>query len=401
MKKLLFLIFGLGTIILLVINYPGSSVNPSNNSENTIYEPITPLKISTIDVNKGNVTLNNVPDNTILLMHRDMSEDIPAGSTILLKDYLSSKGFSSFAKTINTSKNREYLFTQYFSGGAHCCAVLEAYQYDLSLKAYKFITNYSFDGDLIEMVYPFEVADRIEYFYCAYSNGSYISCPRAGYSKKLYFSNNEFTFKATGDIAHMEVCFKEYFNQTNIPELNNDGNDDGSRETVVNFLYDIYSINSDIARVFTLYDKYFPFTSDKKNLWFEIKSRLTGLPSENQPIQRNVTDNSQNYNLSSPGNDEPDISSLTCDELMELIVDQGDRVEQLDDSDLNSSALDYVALYEYDGTYYVIADFTSSRKRYIYCDVSKSNWNNFTDNPDNSFGSAFDDYLSRYTCSCN
>lgn len=123
---------------------------------------------------------------------------------------------------------------------------------------------------------------------------------------------------------------------------------------------------------------------------------------KNSNSRSSTINDSENIEVASDDNStEPDISSLTCDELMELVIDEGDRVEVLDDSDLNSSALDYVALYEYDGTYYVIADFTSSSRRYIYCDVSKSNWNNFTDNPDNSFGSAFDDYLSSYTCSCN
>ena len=197
----------------------------------------------------------------------------------------------------------------------------------------------------------------------------------------------------------MEICFREYFNQTNMPELNKDGEDDGSRETVVNFLNDIYSINNDIGTVFNIYDKYFPYTRDKHQLWFEIKSRLTGLPSENLPNSNFVPESAPSFQPSfTSSTNTPDISSLTCDELMELVLDDGDRVEVLDESDMNSTALNYAALYEYDGTYYVIAEFTSSRRRYIYCDVSKSNWNNFTDNPNNSFGSAFDDYLSRYKC---
>ncbi|MBP6234509.1 MAG: hypothetical protein KA536_00140 [Saprospiraceae bacterium] len=94
-------------------------------------------------------------------------------------------------------------------------------------------------------------------------------------------------------------------------------------------------------------------------------------------------------------------SITTCDELIKLVVDDGDKIQSLDASDMNSSALDYIALYEYDGSYYTIVEFTSSSKKYIYCDINKSDWNNFISNDQDSYGGSFHTYLSNSTCSCS
>jgi len=68
---------------------------------------------------------------------------------------------------------------------------------------------------------------------------------------------------------------------------------------------------------------------------------------------------------------------------------------------MNSSALDYIALYEFDGSYYTVVEFTSSSKKYIYCDVSRSDWDNFVDNDLDSYGESFHAYLNRSSCNCN
>ena len=91
----------------------------------------------------------------------------------------------------------------------------------------------------------------------------------------------------------------------------------------------------------------------------------------------------------------------SCTELKHLVMDSGDKIESLDDSDMNSSALEYIALYEYDGSYYIIVEFTSSSKKYIYCDINKSDWNNFTSNDQDSYGESFQIYLRNSTCSCS
>ena len=68
---------------------------------------------------------------------------------------------------------------------------------------------------------------------------------------------------------------------------------------------------------------------------------------------------------------------------------------------MNSSALSHVALYEYEGTNYVIAQYSTSSKRYIYCDISISDWNYFIENANNSYGASFDEYLDKDNCSCD
>ena len=98
--------------------------------------------------------------------------------------------------------------------------------------------------------------------------------------------------------------------------------------------------------------------------------------------------------------EEISISDLSCDELLQLVQNDGSRLEYLDQSDMNSSALDYIALYEYDGVYYVVIEFTSSSQEYIYCDISRNYWDAFVENEDNSFGSGYHNYIRPYT-SCN
>ena len=148
-----FLVFGLILIAnsLILVSCKESKSNFTSPSTEQIVEKV------------GNVTLNNVPESTILVVDQQMSTSLSVGTKIFLKWYLTETGFPSFAKIIKTENNREYLFTQYYSGGAHCCVVLEAYQFDQATNGYRYLTNYSFDGDLISMDYPFEVSDRIEY----------------------------------------------------------------------------------------------------------------------------------------------------------------------------------------------------------------------------------------------
>lgn len=116
--------------------------------------------------------------------------------------------------------------------------------------------------------------------------------------------------------------------------------------------------------------------------------------------ERSSTYNSYQDSETYEDEDDKDISELSCDELQQLVLDDGYQIEELSSYDMNSSALNYIALYEYDGTSYVIASFNSGGT-YIYCDVDRSAWNSFTENEEQSYGSAFHNHLSYYTCDCN
>lgn len=99
-----------------------------------------------------------------------------------------------------------------------------------------------------------------------------------------------------------------------------------------------------------------------------------------------------------------DISGLwgtyTCTELLNLIKNNADLIESLSSSQLDSDALDYVALYEYQASNYMVVQFTSSAKQYIYCGVKLYDWDKFKENADNSYGSGFHKYLKKYHCGC-
>lgn len=90
-----------------------------------------------------------------------------------------------------------------------------------------------------------------------------------------------------------------------------------------------------------------------------------------------------------------------CDELLELIQDEGDRVRYLDDSDMNSTALNNVSLYEYNGIYYVVIRFQDGSHDYIYCDIDLSYWNRFADNDEDSYGRGYQNWIRPNTsCGC-
>ena len=115
--------------------------------------------------------------------------------------------------------------------------------------------------------------------------------------------------------------------------------------------------------------------------------------------------NDGEYNNVQQENDESteqdEIGELSCHELLKLVKDEGYRKEYLDSSDMNSSALDFVALYEYDGVYYVIVEFTSSSQQYIYCDINKRYWDAFVENEEDSYGSGYYNYIRPNThCGC-
>jgi len=91
-----------------------------------------------------------------------------------------------------------------------------------------------------------------------------------------------------------------------------------------------------------------------------------------------------------------------CDELLEFIQNEGDRIRYLDDSDMNSTALYSVSLYEYDDIYYVVIRFQDGNHEYIYCDIDLSYWNRFADNVEDSYGRGYQNWIRPYTsCDCS
>lgn len=320
----------------------------------------------------------------------------------------------------------ERLFLHYFSGGAHCCQILLAFKYNSALDVYEFLDEFSYDGDGVELEYPFKVNYRLEYFYCSYADGENINCPGSNFERHLYLVNDKFEFKSTGNYNAMKRCLINYLQTVTIPELSDNSNlthrslmfDNGERETIVNFMLEMFTINYDIYAIQEIYMTYFPNVTDKFELWEEIyeillkngkitpteqfvtaliKSRKDGgsAATENwQSMPNIIPTNKFNKNASEE-------LPTDCDELLELIQSEGDRIQYLDDGDMNSDALYKVELYEYDGIYYVIIQFQSGSQEYIYCDINKSYWNRFVDNDDDSYGSGYHNWIRPNTsCGC-
>lgn len=75
-------------------------------------------------------------------------------------------------------------------------------------------------------------------------------------------------------------------------------------------------------------------------------------------------------------------------------------IKSLSSGELNSSMLDYIAYFNLQDHYYLIVQFTSSDKQYIYCKIHTDDWNSFSNNVDNSYGKSFHKYLKKYGCNC-
>lgn len=326
--------------------------------------------------------------------------------------------------TLPDSKS-EILFVQYFTGGAHCCTNMQVYKYNVGIGAFEYLDEYSYDGEPAEIEYPFKLNYGIEYFYTAYANGGFIDCPESNFTRYLYLVNDKFEFNSTGNYNAMKTCLINYLKTTKIPELaDNSGQtdrsfmfDNGERETVVNFMLEMFTLNNDIDLLQDIYMMYFSNVTDKQVLWDEIsvilhkngrihpteqlmhalvKSRKE--ESENQenwqPPPGVVTTNTFNNHTS-------DELPSDCGELLELVQKNGDRIQYLDDGDMNSTALNKASLYEYDGIYYVVIRFQGGNHEYIYCDIDLSYWNRFADNDEDSYGRGYQNWIRPYTsCDC-
>lgn len=97
---------------------------------------------------------------------------------------------------------------------------------------------------------------------------------------------------------------------------------------------------------------------------------------------------------------ERELDGLSCDELAEIVQNEGNRSDYLTSGELDSEMLYSIELYEYQDTYYIVAVFQTGGT-YIYCDVSRSAWSNFKDNDYNSFGRSFQTYIAKeFICNC-
>lgn len=64
---------------------------------------------------------------------------------------------------------------------------------------------------------------------------------------------------------------------------------------------------------------------------------------------------------------------------------------------MNSTALNNVYLYEYDGIYYVVIRFQDGRHEYIYCNIDLRNWNRFANNDEDSYDRGYQNWIRPYT----
>jgi hypothetical protein len=344
-----------------------------------------------------------------------------------ITDYVSGQSnFTPEFKLLTLPDNKaERLFIQYFTGGAHCCTNLQVYKFNSIVDAFEYLDEYSYDGESAEIEYPFKVNYGIEYFHTAYAYGGFIDCPESNFTRYLYLINDKFEFKSTGDYNAMKRCLINYLQTTTIPELaDNSGQTDrsfmfdkGERETVVNFMLEMFTLNNDIGLLQDIYMKYFSNVSDKQVLWDEISAillkngmihpteqlvnALVKSRKEESITQENLQSSSGIVTTNTFNNTTSDELPSDCDELLELVQNEGDRIQYLGDSDMNSTALNKASLYEYDGIYYVVIRFQDGNHEYVYCDIDLSYWNRFADNDEESYGRGYQNWIRPYTsCDC-
>ncbi len=95
------------------------------------------------------------------------------------------------------------------------------------------------------------------------------------------------------------------------------------------------------------------------------------------------------------------LENLSCEKLLEIVTNNGDRKAKLNDSDMNSSALYYIELYEYQNVFYVVANFKNRKMNYIYCEIDMESWNAFLENSERSYGKGFQKWIkSSSHCGC-
>jgi hypothetical protein len=227
---------------------------------------------------RSEIELINVPSDASFIA-TSYNHGLKKGFEYNIKNYLGPGMMHGSAEIIHIPDLRQnILFVSYFSGGAHCCTSVDALRLN-ERGVYEFVDSYDFDGDAFDWEYPFLVNKSINYFYTSYSNTSNIECMHSGYVQNLRLINFKFMLVASGNLEEMKKCFINYVTSTIIPDVGNN-DDNGERSAIVNFLYDMYSIQGDLATVRDLYFTHTPEYSFKRTLWNEIEKVLQGKKKE-------------------------------------------------------------------------------------------------------------------------
>ncbi|SDH29872.1 hypothetical protein [Winogradskyella thalassocola] len=186
-----------------------------------------------------------------------------------LNEFLNENESISSHTFVDINENK-YLFTQSYSGGAHCCTIVSAYKYDNTNNYFIFADSFMRDGDSVTIEnYPFEVFSRVNYFYTCYACFKFLDCDEF-YQDYYIIENNSFKLISSGALQEMITCFKEQMLSLEIPNLDKNGMDNGERSLILNQLNKIFKIQRDIKVITDLYKNYVPEFENKYELWAEM-----------------------------------------------------------------------------------------------------------------------------------
>jgi len=101
--------------------------------------------------------------------------------------------------------------------------------------------------------------------------------------------------------------------------------------------------------------------------------------------------------------------TVDCNDLMKYVKENGKKIHSITSIQLiNSSWLSWIDAYEIEGKIVVIAKIKKdkislSSKEYIFCDINRRNWDNFSlgiYDFGKSYGERFQKYIFNNQCAC-
>ena len=169
MKKILYIL----TIFLISLT-GAKNTNTSDGSNGSLTVMLNRkwrphLYNSEISDNYGEVTYHNMSGDSLLLVSERMLTDNLPNSRIKFAEYLGKCDLILKPIYFHYHQETKYYFCISIQARAHCCSVIQAFIYNDRLKAFELLDSYGYDGDMVELIYPFDVSNRIEYFYCCYA----------------------------------------------------------------------------------------------------------------------------------------------------------------------------------------------------------------------------------------